>query len=135
MKWDQINFDDCEIRIEGAQSKTGRPRTFKMEETTLLWLRSCKDREFFPDNFANDWPEMLRKVGFGSEEAGLRPWVKDVLRHTSISHFFRKSGSYGLAAERFGNSEAVIKRHYQGRVSSDDTKKFYAIIPNGKATR
>ena len=135
MRWDQINFDDGEIRIEAAQSKTGRSRTFKMDETTTTWLESCKGREFFPDNFKNDWPEMLRKAGFGSAKDGLRPWVKDILRHTSISHFFRKSGSYGLSAERFGNSEAIIKRHYQGRVSSEETKRFYAIMPKGKVAR
>jgi hypothetical protein len=51
------------------------------------------------------------------------------MRHTAISHFFRDCGSYGRAAEQFGNSEAIIKKHYQGRVSSADTKKFYGIRP------
>ena len=61
--------------------------------------------------------------------SGLKPWPVDVMRHTAISHFFRQSGSYGLTAEQFGNSEAIIKAHYQGRVSSEDTKRFYAILP------
>lgn len=129
MKWSQINFEDGEIRIEGAQSKTGRPRTFKMDETTRAWLKSCKGREFMPENFKNDWSAMLRAAGFGPVKDGLRPWTKDVLRHTSISHYFRRVGSYGLAAERFGNSEGVIKRHYQGRVTSEETAKFYGLLP------
>jgi hypothetical protein len=58
-------------------------------------------------------------------------WVPDIFRHTAISHYFRKTGSYGQTAEQFGNSEAIIKRHYQGRVSSEDTKIFYAIAPKG----
>ena len=45
------------------------------------------------------------------------------------SHYFRHTGSYGQTAEQFGNSEAIIKAHYQGRVSSDDTQKFYALRP------
>lgn len=135
LKWEQVNFDDGEIRIEGAQSKTGRSRSFKLDETTAAWLRAFKGREFFPDNFANDWPAMLRLAGFGSAKDELTPWTKDILRHTAISHFFRKVGSYGLAAERFGNSEAVIKRHYQGRVTTEDTAKFYSIMPKGKASR
>jgi len=135
MKWEQINFDDGELRIEAVQSKIKRSRTFKMDDTTAAWLRAYKGRDFFPDNFVNDWPVMLRLAGFGKAKSGLRPWTKDVLRHTCISHFFRKVGSYGLAAERFGNSEGVIKRHYQGRVNSEDTKKFYALMPKGKAGR
>jgi hypothetical protein len=51
------------------------------------------------------------------------------LRHTAISHYFRATGSYGRTAEQFGNSEGIIKKHYQGRVSSADTKKFYALRP------
>ena len=59
----------------------------------------------------------------------LRPWVPDVLRHTAISHYFRLTGSYGRTAEQFGNSEGIIKKHYQGRVSSEETKQFYALRP------
>jgi hypothetical protein len=59
----------------------------------------------------------------------LKPWPVDVMRHTAISHYFRQTGSYGQTAEQFGNSESIIKRHYQGRVSSEDTKAFYALAP------
>lgn len=52
--------------------------------------------------------------------------------HPSISHFFRKSGSYGLTAEQFGNSEAIIKAHYQGWVSSEETRKFFSINPRSE---
>jgi hypothetical protein len=62
----------------------------------------------------------------GGEES---TWPSDVLRHTAISHYFRKSGSYGRAAEQFGNSEAIIKKHYQGRVNSQETKAFYSLLP------
>jgi len=51
------------------------------------------------------------------------------MRHTAISHYFRKTGSYGFTAEQFGNSEAIIKNHYQGRVSSEESKAFYQIMP------
>jgi hypothetical protein len=59
-------------------------------------------------------------------------WAPDIMRHTAISHYFRKTGSYGHTAEQFGNSEAIIKKHYQSRVSSEDTGRFYALRPSGK---
>ena len=59
----------------------------------------------------------------------------DVMRHTGCSHYFRKTGSYGQTAEQFGNSEPIIKGHYQGRVSSEDTKKFYALLPRKKGRK
>jgi hypothetical protein len=66
----------------------------------------------------------------------LKPWVSDILRHTAISHYFRATGSYGRTAEQFGNSESIIKKHYQSRVSSKDTKRFYGLRPTAvKATK
>jgi hypothetical protein len=61
--------------------------------------------------------------------------VPDVLRHTAISHYFRATGSYGRTAEQFGNSESIIKKHYQSRVSSKDTKRFYALRPGAGARK
>ncbi len=65
----------------------------------------------------------------------LKPWVPDILRHTAISHYFRATGSYGRTAEQFGNSEGIIKKHYQSRVSSKETKRFYALRPGAGARK
>jgi hypothetical protein len=54
------------------------------------------------------------------------------MRHTAISHFFRLTGSYGRTAEEFGNSESIIKAHYQGWVTSQDTKHFCSLKPDTK---
>ena len=43
--------------------------------------------------------------------------------------YFRSTGSYGRTAEQFGNSESIIKKHYQSRMSSKDTKRFYGLRP------
>ena len=50
---------------------------------------------------------------------------------------FRPTGSYGLTCEMAGNSEAIVKQIYQGRVSSADTAKFFAILAmkTGKCSR
>jgi len=64
-----------------------------------------------------------------------RPMASGGARHTAISHFFRKTGSYGLTAEQFGNSESIIKLHYQGRVSTEDTKRFYRLTPKSEKKR
>ena len=81
---------------------------------------------------------MRASIGYGEptkENPDLKPWVPDVLRHTAISHYFRATGSYGRTAEQFGNSESIIKKHYQSRVSSKDTKRFYALRPSRPSQR
>jgi integrase len=146
--WRAVNLSDGEIRLEANQTKNRRPRVVAVCGTLNAWLESAKGKEFFPSNWRKDFAELKEQIGYGPEkkevrtkkpgvrkwetekvETGLKAWPEDVLRHTAVSHYFRKTGSYGQTAEQFGNSEAIIKAHYQGRVSSEDTEQFYALRP------
>ncbi|HWN97390.1 MAG TPA: tyrosine-type recombinase/integrase, partial [Methylomirabilota bacterium] len=131
LPWAQVNLKDKEILLEATQTKTNTSRTVTIEPTLAKWLKAYKGCEFFPANWRKEF-DAVRAA------AGITEWPHDVMRHTAISHHFRKHKSYGKAAEQFGNSEAIIKKHYQGRVNSNDTKKFYALAPTkktGRATR
>lgn len=134
LTWEQVNLDDDEIRLEGVQTKTGKPRVIQICPTLKKWLLAYKGTEHFPPNWRKHFDTIKAAAGFGGRgngdgESNLKPWPVDVLRHTAISHYFRKTGSYGQTAEQFGNSESIIKQHYQGRVSSEDTKRFYGLNP------
>jgi len=138
LTWDKnVNLNDREIRLEAHQSKTRRPRTIKMGDTLFAWLAAYKGKPFFPSNWHKDFRKVKETAGFGTptEDNKLKRWVEDVMRHTAISHYFRDSGSYGLTAEWAGNSEQIIKDHYQGRVSTEDTKKFYALLPTKRTAK
>jgi integrase len=133
LEWSQVNLADREIALAGKQAKTGRGRVVDIDDTLAAWLQA------YPQHPFNVGRRVLDKVrvaaGFvgriNADPSGnpLKPWPADVLRHTGVSHFFRRSGSYGLTAEFAGNSEAIIKQHYQGRVTSDETTRFYALRP------
>lgn len=132
LTWQQVNLNDNEIRLEANQTKTGRPRVVTIGPTLRAWLQAFKSKAFFPANWLRDFNSIKASIGYGQptkEMPHLKPWPVDVLRHTAISHYFRDTGSYGRTAEQFGNSEAIIKAHYQGRVSSEDTKRFFALRP------
>jgi len=139
LTWQQVNLTDKEIRLESNQTKTKTPRVVTIHPTLEAWLTPHKGKSFFPANWRKEFDAVKAAAGFvgrkdpdaPKDEAG-RPFPHDVMRHTAISHFFRDCGSYGLTAEQFGNSEAIIKKHYQGRVGSEDTKQFYAIQPKAK---
>jgi integrase len=134
LTWDKVNLADREIRVEAQSTKTRQPRVVSIAKPLSAWLEAFKGKPFHPANLRRDLEVIKLAAGYtgrGSQAplGKLKPWPADVLRHTAISHFFRKTGSYGLTAEQFGNSEAIIKKHYQGRVSSEDTRKFYALFP------
>jgi integrase len=129
LDWKAVNLADREIRLEGIQTKTGKPRVVAICDTLSAWLKAYEGKEIYPANWRKDFDEIKLAAGYRVRGEGVKTWVFDVMRHTAISHYFRKTGSYGQTAEQFGNSEAIIKNHYQGRVNSDDTKKFYALRP------
>jgi integrase len=133
LAWEQVNLKDREIRLEANQTKTKRGRVLTIDNTLAAWLEAHKGKPIFPANWRKDFDKLKATAGYdgraGDDGTKLKPWPEDVLRHTAISHYFRHTGSYGRTAEQFGNSEAIIKRHYQGRVSSEDTKAFYALLP------
>jgi integrase len=134
LTWDQVNLVDGEIRLKGTQTKTGKGRIVVICKTLKAWLGRHRRRgDIYRSTYDLELKALRASVGYGPKteaQPHLKPWVPDVLRHTAISHYFRKTGSYGQTAEQFGNSEAIIKKHYQGRVSSADTKNFYALRPH-----
>ena len=137
LTWEQVNLVDGEIRLKGTQTKTGKGRIVAIEKTLKAWLsRYRKSGEIYCSTYDLELKGLRASIGYGAptkENPDLKPWVPDVLRHTAISHYFRATGSYGRTAEQFGNSEAIIKKHYQGRVSSEDTKQFYALKPQARS--
>jgi integrase len=133
LTWDQVNLVDGEIRLKGTQTKTGKGRIVVICKTLKAWLSRYKGRdEIYRAAYNLELRALRSHIGYGSKTTAnpdLKRWVPDVLRHTAISHYFRHTGSYGQTAEQFGNSERIIKKHYQGRVTSSETKKFYALRP------
>jgi integrase len=132
LQWAAVNLKDGEIRLEGNQTKTGQSRVVAICPTLQAWLTAYNGQPFFPSNWRKDFDVIKRAAGYGGRVGDgkkLTPWPVDVMRHTAISHYFRQTGSYGRSSEQFGNSEAIIKRHYQGRVSSEDAKAFYSLLP------
>jgi len=145
LNWKAVNLTDGEIRLEANQTKTGRNRVIAFNDgppeqapfnaALKAWLTAHKGKPFYPANWCKDFDRIKRAAGFGGrvnpddKPGKLKPWPVDVMRHAAVSFFFRLTGSYGRTAEMFGNSEAIIKSSYQGRVNSEDTKKFYALRP------
>jgi hypothetical protein len=117
------------VRIEATQSKTGRARTFEADPVLKAWLAVAgKGPVADPFNSRLLWDKLRRM-------AKLKRWIHDGLRHTGVSHFFRRCGSYGLTAEMAGNSESVIKRHYAARTSISESAAFWSLYPSREARR
>jgi integrase len=119
LAWDRITD---RILISGDICKTGRARSVEIDDTLRAWLDACRGQSFCPANFENH----LRRV---RSLAGIERWPQDVLRHSAISYYWRKTGSFGDTAKRHGNSEAVIRKHYDGNATVEAAAAFWALRP------
>ncbi len=115
----QWNAIEGEIRI-GEDTKTERPRTVPINPTLRAWLD-------LPGSQSGEW--LQRSFKRIKQTAGIRKWPQDVLRHTAASHLCNIHTSYIDLATMLGNSEGIIRKHYQTRVSKADTQAFFALRP------
>lgn len=122
LRWEAVRFDDGEILVEAKASKVRRVRHVGMEPNLVAWLQAFRDQPIAPCNLRRNF-DAVRAL------AGIEDWPHDVMRHTAITHYFRKYESFGRTAEWAGNSEQVIKDRYKGRVTMADTKQFWEITP------
>jgi integrase len=133
LDWKAINLKDRTIRLEHDQTKTHQSRVVTINDTLHGWLKKYEDKPIVPPNFRKKFDKVKLAAGFGTpddEHPDLVEWPADAMRHTCISFHFQKHKSFGLAAEEFGNSESVIKKHYKAKVRSEDMEPFYKLLPS-----
>ena len=131
LTWDAVNLDDGEIRV--TIGKTKKPRCVEMSENLVKWLRKCDQaKPIWPTNYRRKWSDVRTSAGFSGGvnpeiDKGLKPYVKDYMRHTAISNRVRITGDMHGAATWAGNSPAMISRHYLGLVSKTEARNYWSI--------
>ena len=131
LTWDSVNLEDGEVRV--VIGKTNTPRCVEMSENLVKWLRKCDQaKPIWPANYRRKWSDVRTSAGFSGGvnpeiDKGLKPYVKDYMRHTAISNRVRITGDIHGAATWAGNSPAMISRHYLGLVSSLDASKYWSL--------
>lgn len=125
LKPEHVNADLGVITILPDVSKVNEKRKFQMTPNLVAWLRAYPlDR--FPITCAG--PRRFKALRV---EVGARfDLSHDVLRHSAITYWVAKFQSHFEAARQFGNSESVIRKHYQDNDRTDDeADAFFEIYP------
>ena len=124
LRW---NFGDIEIRAD--QAKTGFRRLTKMQANLAAWL------DPYRESVGQIAPAIAyKKLSAFTKTKGFQ-WSPDVMRHSFISYAVASAHQIGQVALWAGNSEAIIKRHYLERVTEDEGKAFFAILPSHSSKR
>ena len=115
-----IYFSNGVIRLPEEVTKEGDERTTTIRPNLAAWLAAYPPT---PKAICPGIPKTFSAV------RKMFDIPHDGLRHTAISAFVSEGKEYSDAADQFGNSEPIIKRHYLLRMSRDEAQAFYAIYP------
>ena len=132
---EDIDWQNGQILIKKHISKTRRSRTYDLITPLKEWLTAYPVMDKV--NLRKRFEQLRIKAGFSisKEDKSGKRWASDVCRHTAITmRLAKEKYAYGYCAALFGNSEQVIKDHYQSfaRPRQEDVDKFYAILPKGE---
>jgi hypothetical protein len=133
--WTQINFATGRIHIPFKVGKTNQ-RYIEMHPTLVAWLKWLKrhKRTLFVAPNVNKGLRAIKRRVFPptGDAAAVQPVNRaNIARHSYISYSLRLRGaSFAQVAMNAGNSEEVIKDHYNSlEVTPKQAAEFWSLTP------
>lgn len=119
-----IDLDCGEIELPAEITKTGRKRTITIQPNLKKWLAA------FPG-------EVLPEKNTDRELKGIRRQFNlshDVCRHSWFTYFVARFDSFAKAAKEGGNSEQIVKEHYESPAKrrGEQAGRFWNLLPPAK---
>jgi len=128
LKWENVNWGEGVIEIQGKVAKTGTRRLAPLVPAAAEWLRDFKAVRG-PVIGAIKLYERLEKL---SESAEV-PWKQNALRHSFCSYRMATLKDAPRVSYEAGNSVRIIQRHYDKVVTESQGKVWFSIIPDTAA--
>ena len=122
----ELYFQNGFLHLSAEITKEGEPRQTAIPANVAGWL------ERYPPVPASICPgdyAAYRKI------RNRFAIPRDGLRHTVISAYVAKNGSFAAAATEFGCREGIIRTHYFARMGLKSAEAFYRIVPGSISMR
>jgi len=134
LSWNEIDVKAGTVTIGAKLAKMRQRRIVDIPKNALQFLapHALSKTPIKGMNWRRDFDAVKAASGYGGragEQAELKPWTADVMRHTGISHHLAQHQHEGKTATWAGNSPDVVQRHYKRLVNKNDSKAFWAIVP------
>jgi integrase len=142
IRWDQVDLQARQIKLEGGQTKNSKPRTLPLDGRLVKLLSAAPSKSglvFDSTNLRNEWQQAAVKAGLGTrkpmkseagfewfEYRGLR--VHD-LRRTGVRNLRKAGVSETVAMKISGHKTADVFRRYD-IVNTDDIMDAASKVEN-----
>jgi integrase len=128
LKWENVNWSESVIEIQGKVAKTGTRRLAPLVPAAAEWLRDFKAIRG-PVIGSIKLYERLEKLSESTEV----PWKQNALRHSFCSYRMATLKDAPRVSYEAGNSVRIIQRHYDKVVTESQGKTWFSIMPKTAA--
>jgi hypothetical protein len=128
LMWTDFMWDERQLRIVAAISKTGRDRYVDLNDTFLAWCghhRGDTGPVAIRDRPDRETGRLRDLIGFD--------WINDGLRHSYASYWNSVHKDMARLKEMMGNSEQVNRRYYYHPQPLALAKKWWQVLPSAHA--
>lgn len=125
LMWSDFMWDERQVRIVAAISKTKRDRYITINDTFLAWCGHHRDETgpvCIHDRPDRETERLGKLLGFD--------WINDGLRHSYASYWQSLHKDMQRLKEEMGNSEQVNRRFYYHPQPAAIAKKWWAVLPD-----
>jgi len=128
LKWENVNWAESVIEIQGSVAKTGTRRLAPFVPAAAAWLEPYQNRRG-PVIGAIKLYGRLEKLS----EATKVEWKQNALRHSFCSYRMATLKDAPRVSYEAGNSVRVIQRHYDKVVTESQGREWFATMPKTPA--
>jgi integrase len=141
LTWEEVDLANKRIEVNELKAKTGSHRFVEVLPCLDAWLRPLVGSGSVQgNNFRRRYEEGRRKAGFAlrgnqerqreGQDESLIPWLHDALRHSFASYHLARFGQLDKLALQLGHeSTRVTFRHYRERVTEQDARAYFEVLP------
>jgi site-specific recombinase XerD len=142
-RWSIVRVESGVIDLPAAVGKNGA-RLVPISPVMSAWLKWIRARNapFFPPNhflkcqrlrdavMAERCASLAERHQATQSDVRAPIWAFNVARRSYISYQLATAGaSYADVSREVGNSEAMLRKNYERRVSRDDAKEYFSLKP------
>jgi len=126
LDWEDIDFDDREIKVSANISKTDIKRYVEISENLMLWLQPYEDKQGSVVKseaiFRKDFENAIKKSGI--------EYPHNALRHSFASYHLAMYKNENLTASMTGHSNShTLRKHYLKMTKKKNAEDYWKTTP------
>lgn len=122
--WEDISLERGFIRVTAAKGNTAQKRLIPIADNLKQWLALCRCESGLVCEIART-PESLLRLAVRAKLS----WKHNALRHSYASYRMAQVKNAAQVSLEMGNSPKMVFRHYRELVTEEESKAWFAIVP------